>query len=52
MCSLIKKFITLDPRLLIPDTVGGIFLVQPVYQGIERFFQLVATMNDSFEHVN
>ena len=46
------KHYTLDPRLPFPDSVGGIFLVQPVYQlGIECFSQLAATMNASFEHV-
>ena len=41
----------LDPRLPFPYSVGGIFLVQPVYQDFECFSQLAATMNDSFEHV-
>ena len=48
--------ITLDPRLPLPDSVGGIFpgpaTTQKVYQGIEWFSQLAATMNDSFEHVD
>ena len=48
--------ITLDPCLPFPDSVGGIFpcpaTTQEVYQGIEWFTQLAATMNDSFEHVD
>ena len=46
----------LDPRLPFPYLVGGIFpgpdTMQKVYQGIEWFSQLAATMNDSFEHVD
>ena len=45
----------LDPRLPFPVSVGGICpgptTTQKVYQGIEWFSQLAATMNDSFEHV-
>ena len=48
--------ITLDPRLPFPDSVGWIFpcpaTTQKVYQGIEWFSQLAATMNGSFEHVD
>ena len=43
--------IMLDPRLPFPDSVEGIFpgpaTTQKVYQGIDWFSQLAATMNDS-----
>ena len=52
----LAEYITLDPRLPFPYSVWGIFpgpvTTQKVYQGIEWFSQLAATMNDSFEHVD
>ena len=48
--------ITLDPRLPFPDSVGGIFLVQPLLNKSIRVLNGFpagrATMIDSFEHVD
>ena len=48
--------ITLDPRLPFPDSVGGIFLVQPLLKKSTRVlngFPAGGTpLIDSFEHVD
>ena len=47
-CKKLHRSYTIDPRLPFPHSVGGIFpgpaTTQKIYQGIEWFSQLAATI--------